>query len=121
MIRNQHHGSPSIIATISSANHRGMADHERDLAGEVDRIGPVAVLRRGVNPVAAFLQRLDRARKVRHLRDLHPLRRAGGRFHRHRREADAVVLRDDDEIDAESVRDAQDGPEVLRIGDASRG
>ena len=27
------------------------------------------------------------------------------------------MLRNDDEVDAESVRDAQDGPEVLRIGD----
>lgn len=61
-------GAVAVLENVAANPFALVADHQRDLAGEIDRVGPLAVLRRGVNPIAALLQRLDGARKVGHLR-----------------------------------------------------
>ena len=52
-------------------------EDEGHFSAEIDRISAIAVRRGGVDPLALFLQKLDRAGQIRHLRDRHPLRGTG--------------------------------------------
>jgi len=111
-------GAVAVLEDVAADALPFAAEDDGDLAAEIDRRWRIAARRRAVAPVAFLLQRLERAREVRHLRDRHPLAGAGRSFDRRGREAGAVVLRDDDEVDAEAVGDAENGAEVLRVGDA---
>src|SRR5258705_170316 len=94
------------------------AEDQRDFSAEIDGGWCFAAVRRSVDPILAFLERLDRAREVRHLRDRHPLRRARRRLH-DRNVVNALRMRSDrfetwihavDDHDARASLEGSDGP-----------
>src|SRR5258706_1411446 len=62
----------AVLQDVASDPLPLVPDDERDLAAEVDRVGSVALLRGGVDPVAGGLEGLDGAREGRHLPPRHP-------------------------------------------------
>ena len=66
---------------------------------------------------AAVVQLVQRAGEILHGHQWHQLQRAGGRLRQHPGRFGAVTRRGDDGLDREGRRRAQDGADIVRIGD----
>ena len=93
------------------------AHHDADLSAEVQQVASPSPRVGSVDPEPVLLQQVEGLGDIGHDGKRHVRARAGGDL------ADGLVFlrrparRDDHEVDAELVRGAQDGAEVLGVGD----
>ena len=80
-------------------------------------IADVAALVEAVEPEARFLELLERAREIDGAHQRHDLQRAGGGLGQHAGIGGRVAFGDDDAGNAEGGGRAQDGADIVRVGD----
>jgi len=81
----------------------------------------VAALVEAVEPEACFLELLQGARQIHGAHQGHDFQRAGCRLRQHAGVGRCMAVGDDQAGDAESGGAAQDGADIVRIGDLVEG